>query len=422
MARIVTAFIVMGCTFVFVACASQQTAENAPPQKLEGIVLAKGIDHAGVLGIPLGETTDFTVEDGQVAAMLTFENFSGSHDIRWEWIDPDGQVYISTGNYPLEAGKGKYLPKVTVSHHISIKDEEAAEIPGQWSVDIFVDDEMIASKSFFVDTVADPILLPPGVAARPYPEDWGLIIGIEAYHRLPNVEYARKDALIVQDYFNRILGVPQENIIMLIDGDATKASIEGYLKNYIPTNVGKDTTLYVYFAGHGMPGAKEGEPYLVPYDADTRFIEQTGYKLVSFYEDVNQIDVQRSYVFLDSCFSGVASRAADMLVQGARPALIHVENVKPPSGTIVSFNATSTGELSNAYPEKEHGLFTYYLLRGLKGEADTDDDGWTSVKEIYGYVRSHVMRESRRMQSEQTPILLPSVSKIKDVVVSRSVR
>ena len=123
-----------------------------------------------------------------------------------------------------------------------------------------------------------------------------------------------------------------------------------------------------------------------------------------------------------TCFSGVASRAADMLVQGARPALIHVENVKPPSGTIVSFNATSTGELSNAYPEKEHGLFTYYLLRGLKGEADTDDDGWTSVKEIYGYVRSHVMRESRRMQSEQTPILLPSIGKIKDVVVSRSVR
>jgi len=422
MARIIAAFILMGCILAFVGCASQKAVENAPPQKLEGIILAKDIDHSGVLGIPIGETKDFTVEDEQVAAMLTFENLSGSHDIRWEWVDPDNQVYISTDNYPLEAAKGKYLPKVTVSHHISIKDEAAAQTPGQWSVNIFVDDEMIGSKSFFVDTVADPLLLPPGVAAKPYPEDWGLIIGVEEYHRLPNVEYAKKDALIVRDYFNRILGVPQENIILLVDGDATKARIEGYLKNYIPTNVGKDTTLYVYFAGHGMPGVKKGEPYLVPYDADTRFIEQTGYKLVSFYEDVNKIDVQRSYVFLDSCFSGVASRATEMLIQGARPALIHVENVKPPSSTIISFNATSTGELSNAYPEKEHGLFTYYLLRGLKGEADTDDDGWTSVKEIYGYVRGHVMRESRRMQSEQTPIILPTMSKIKDVVLSRSVR
>ena len=171
-----------------------------------------------------------------------------------------------------------------------------------------------------------------------------------------------------------------------------------------------------------MPGIKKGEPYLVPYDADTRFIEQTGYKLISFYQDLNQLDIERVYVFLDSCFSGVASRAAEMLIKGARPALIHVENVQPPTNSIVSFNATSTGEISNAFPEKGHGLFTYYLLRGLKGEADADDNRWTSVKEIYGFVRTHVTRESRRMQSEQTPIIVPPTSKIKDVSLSRSVR
>jgi uncharacterized caspase-like protein len=265
-------------------------------------------------------------------------------------------------------------------------------------------------------------MLPKGVSSKPHPKDWGLIIGVENYNRLPKVEYARKDALIVRDYFIRVLGVPEENIISLIDTDATKARIEGYLKKYIPLNVTKDANLYVYFAGHGMPGEKKGEPYLVPYDADTRFIEQTGYKLITFYQDLHKMKLKRVYVFLDSCFSGVASRAAELLIKGARPALVHVEKVSPPSSSIISLNATSTGQISNAYPEKQHGLFTYYLLRGLRGDADSNSDNWTSVKEVYAYVRKNVNRQSRRMQSEQTPSIVPPSSRWKDITLSRKLK
>jgi uncharacterized caspase-like protein len=219
-----------------------------------------------------------------------------------------------------------------------------------------------------------------------------------------------------------VLGVPEENIISLIDADATKGRIEGYLKKYIPANLSKNATLYVYFAGHGMPGIKKGEPYLVPYDADTHFIEQTGYKLISFYQDIYKLKLNHVYVFLDSCFSGMASRAAEMLIKGARPALMHVEKVRPPSSQIISLNATSTDEVSHAFHEMRHGLFTYYLLRGLKGEADRDDDGWTSIKELYGYVRTNVRRESHRMQSEQTPVIVPSSDRVRDIALSRRVK
>lgn len=422
MARSIHAVIGLSVIFLLFSCSSQKMVEKSPPSKFQGMVLAEDIDESGTIGLPIGLTHEFDTEDKQVAALLTLENMSGSHNLRWEWIAPDGNVYLATNNYPLKVDKGKYLPKVTAWHRISLKDEPAAGLPGNWSVKIFVDDELIDSKPFTISVFTDPLVLPEGVASRPYPKDWGLIIGIEDYDRLPKVEFARKDALIVREYFIRILGVPEENIISLMDNEATKSRIEGYLKKYIPTNVGKNATLYVYYAGHGLPGIKKGEPYLVPYDADTRFIEQTGYKLISFYQDLHRLDIERVYVFLDACFSGVASRAAEMLIKGARPALIHVEDVKPPTSSIVSFNATSTGEISNAFPEKEHGLFTYYLLRGLKGEADTDDDGWSSVKEIYEYVHSNVRRESRRMQSEQTPIIVPPTDKIKDVALSRSVR
>jgi uncharacterized caspase-like protein len=96
--------------------------------------------------------------------------------------------------------------------------------------------------------------------------------------------------------------------------------------------------------------------------------------------------------------------------------------VQPPSSSIISFNATSSGQISNAFPAKKHGLFTYYLLRGLKGDADADDDGWISVKETYNYVLNNVRRESRRLQSEQTPIILPAPDTIKDVGLTRSMK
>jgi hypothetical protein len=421
MARYKTAIMGLSVVLLIFSCASQKTAERRPPPKFQEMVLSKAVDDSGRIGVPHEKTSEFTTDDEHVIALISLENMSGIHNLRWEWIDPNGDVYMTTDNYPLKVKKGKYLPRVTAWHRISLKDEAAVDSPGQWFVKLYVDDELIETKPFMLKVFQDPLVLPPGVAVKPYPKDWGLIIGIEEYNRLPRVEYARKDALIVRDYFIRVLGVPESNIISLIDTDATKARIEGYLKKYIPNNVGKDATLYVYFAGHGMPGTKKGEPYLVPFDADTRFIEQTGYKLISFYQDLYRLDLKRVYVFLDSCFSGMASRAAEMLIKGARPALVHVEKVSPPSSSIISLNATSTGQISNAYPEKGHGLFTYYLLRAIKGEADADDDGWTSMKEVYGYVRGHVTRESRRMQQEQVPSIVPPSDQWKDIALSRSV-
>lgn len=421
MARFFTIFLGLSIFIFMCSCASQKMVEKSPTPKFNNMVLAKNIDESSGLGKPLESTNEFEAQDQQVVSLITLDNIAGSHQIRWEWIAPDGTPYFSTTEYPLKVDNGQYLPKVTAWHRISLRNEPAADMPGKWCVNLFFDNEMLDTRTFIVKAFNDPLQLPSEVQSRPYPKDWGLIIGIENYNRLPEVDYARKDALVVRDYFTRILGVPEENIISLIDEDATKARIEGYLKKYIPQNVGKDATLYVYFAGHGMPGTKKGEPYLVPYDADTRFIEQTGYKLISFYQDLNQLGLKQIYVFLDSCFSGVASRAADMLVQGVRPVMFHKEMPRPATSSIISLSATSTGQMSNAFREKRHGLFTYYLLRGLKGEADMDDDGWTSIKEVYGYVHRNVSRESRRIQQEQTPVIIPPPDKLKDIGLTRTV-
>ncbi len=308
---------------------------------------------------------------------------------------------------------------MTTWHALALNGDKSSNTPGNWRIRVFLNNELVDTKSFTLKTLADKLQLPKGIAQKPYPKDWGLIIGFEDYAHLPKVEYARRDALIVKEYFIRVLGVPEENVITMIDNDATKSRIEGYLLNYIPANVEKDTTLYVYFAGHGASDMEKGDPYLVPVDGDTRFIEQTGYKLKKFYNDLDNLSIQRSYVFLDSCFSGVASRAAKMLAKGTRPALIHVKDVKLKKKKIVSLSATSVGQASNAYPETGHGLFTYYLLKGLSGDADADYDNWVTLKEVFSYVSGHVSKVARRLGAEQKPTITPSLEKLKDISMSK---
>ncbi len=415
-------FIFLIVPLVIFACASTKQVEKKPPFKFVGTTLSKGIDDTGTTGIPSEPTTTFSTQDSEVIALLKFKNLSGKHTLRWEWYDPASNLYYSTGKFPLKMSRGKYLREATAWHRLSIQGDPAAGYPGDWEVRIFLDDELKQRKPFVLKALTDVAKLPPDLAHKPYPKDWGLIIGIEDYAYLPTVEYARKDALIVKDYFIKVFGVPEENIISLIDSNATKARMEGYLKQYIPSNVGKGSTLYVYFAGHGAPDMEKGDPYLVPHDGDTKFIEQTGYKLTDFYQDLDNLDIQRVYVFLDSCFSGVAARAAEMLTKGARPALVHVKDVSLHSDAVVSLSAASGGQMSNIYAETKHGLFTYFLLRALKGEADADDDSWISVKEIFEYVKSHVTRVSRRMGTEQTPVIMPSLDMLKDISVIRVLR
>jgi hypothetical protein len=386
----------------------------------QGMALAKYVDDSGRIGVPRELTSEFTPEDKQVVSLVTFKNISRPLNLRWEWITPNNQVYLATDNYQLTVDKEKYLPEVTSWHRISLKDEPAGDIQGQWSVNIFADDELIDSKHFVVKDFTDPLMLPEEVAARPRPTNWALIIGIEDYKQMPNVEYARNDALIVRDYFIRILGVPKENITTLLDTEATKARIEQYLKKDIPNKAGKDATLYVYYAGHGMVGTVKGEPYLVPYDADTRFIEKSGYKLISLYRELKRLNFQRAYIFLEAGFNAKALPTSAMWVKSYRPPPVNVKQVLPPSRSIISLGATSPNQTRNSFPEKRHGLFTYYLLRGMKGEADTDDDGWNSMKEVYGYIYSYVTHQSRLMGSRQTPVLVPPLDQWKDFALSRS--
>jgi hypothetical protein len=419
MKREINLWVVISLPILLLACGATQSAPRKPSVKFVSTTFAKGVQEEGEVAVPQDPTDSFASLDNQVVAHLKFANLSGKCRLRWDWYQPDGNLYLSSGDMPLTVAAGQYVREATAWHSLNIKGDKAAALPGQWTVKVYFNDDLVDTRSFQLESAYQRITLPAGIASKPYPKDWGLIIGIENYANLPKVNYARKDALIIKDYFIKLLGVPEENIIMLVDSDATRARIEGYLKQYIPANVSPETTLYVYFAGHGAPDLDKGNPYLVPFDGDIRFLGNTGYPLKRFYDDIDELKIRRSYVFLDSCFSGLASRAAEMLIKGARPVLMHSKEIQLDHAKIVALSATSAGQVSNSFPKTEHGLFTYYLLRALEGEADSDDDRWLSVKEVYEYVRRHVSRESKKMGHEQTPMITPPTDKLKDIAIGK---
>lgn len=238
----------------------------------------------------------------------------------------------------------------------------------------------------------DPESLPS--AAAPRPRAHAVVIGVERYRQsLPRATFASNDANLTAEYFRRVLGVPEENLAVLKDDLATKSDFEKYFERWLPNRVDKGDEVYVYFSGHGAPDAKKGEAYLVPFDADPAYLEQTGYSLRELYAHLAKLPAQRVVVILDSCFSGAGGRS--VIAEGARP-LVSVVEVHIPRRIIV-MSASAGNQISNSYREKGHGLFTYFFLKGLKEKRG-------DMRAAFDYLKPQVSRVARRQfNSDQEP-------------------
>lgn len=234
--------------------------------------------------------------------------------------------------------------------------------------------------------------LPP--AGAPRPNAHAVVIGIERYRgALPRADFAASDARLTAKYFERVLGVPAENMAVLTDDQATKGDFEKYFERWLPNRVEPGDEVFVYFSGHGAPNPKSGESYLVPYDADPVYLEQTGYPIARLYARLAKLKAKRVLVAMDSCFSGAGGRS--VIAKGARP-LVNVMSSMVPAPLIV-ISAAAGDQISNTYQEKEHGLFTYYFLEGL---ASSGGD----LRASFDYLKPKVSRAARRdYNSDQEP-------------------
>lgn len=258
----------------------------------------------------------------------------------------------------------------------------------------------------FAPSAASDVDQIPVVVTKPNKNAYAIVIGIEKYRQnLPKADFAGNDARTVTSYLTKVMGYPEENIVTLTNENAAKSDFEKYFEKWLWNNVEKDSVVFVYFSGHGAPNPQTGDAYLVPYDGDPSFIEQTGYSLKRLYEALAKLPAKEIIVALDSCFSGAGGRS--VLAKGARPLVMNLQNSMVLSKNMTVLSASSGEQISSTYDEKGHGLFTYFMLKGIRNEDVVRQDGSIAISDLFSYIKPQVERVARKQyNNEQSPQLI----------------
>lgn len=220
-----------------------------------------------------------------------------------------------------------------------------------------------------------------------------VIIGNENYEHDIKVDYAKKDASTFQEYAIKTLGVPEKQVHYI--ENATHGNFEHeleWLNNITKAHKGNAKIIF-YYAGHGMPDQSTKDAFLLPTDGYSSSTK-TAIKLQYIYSKLSEYPSSQVIVFLDACFSGDSRDG--MLTSGRGVRIVPKEqSVK---GNMVVFSASSGNETAHPYIEKQHGLFTYFLLKKLQ-----ETNGDVSFGELDEYISSNVIKESLILQKEQNP-------------------
>ena len=234
-----------------------------------------------------------------------------------------------------------------------------------------------------------------GKTAKKNINSLALIIGVSDYELEPDKPalYANRDAQLFQDYAAIKLGVPDKNIFTMINQDADRLKIMKAVKKELLRRSEKNKTdVYVFFAGHGLASSDGSNMFLLPYDGDPELLEDSAIDRQQLFTDIQAISPRSVTVFLDSCYSG-GTRAGGTLVASLRPIVIRAKEQNAPNGfTILS--AAKVDQTSQSLEEAKHGLFSYFLMKGLEGDADANNDNQITAGELHTFVTDKVERQS----------------------------
>jgi len=296
-----------------------------------------------------------------------------------------------------------------------LKKIDPVEISKKDNSNTQVNDSIIPTKSIYINSDIDKNI-PHNRTHRKY--GVAVIIGNKNYQNknIPNVDFALNDASILKKYLIKVFGYKEENI--LYEENATKAKFEtifgikdnykGKLYNWIKPN---QTDVFIYYVGHGAPDIKNNQAYFVPVDSDPSSISLNGYSIETFYQNLSKLPYKSLTVVIDACFSGTSQKG--LLIKNISPAGIEVDNpiMELPNSSF--FLSSSGKEYSSWYEKQGHSLFTYYFLKGLKGEADSNNDKKLTVGELKNYINEEVPYKARRLNNiEQTPQIFGNENKV----------
>lgn len=217
---------------------------------------------------------------------------------------------------------------------------------------------------------------------------WAVIVGAARYTHMPSLRYTDDDAYHIFAFLKSPEGgaLPDAQVRLLIDEDATRENVLDAMRSVFLRADENDVVLF-YFSGHGLPGA------FLPVDYD-------GYENRLEHDEIRELlracRAKHKLVLADACHSGslLAARSA---------ATIEIERYyrafeESRGGTALLLSSKSE-EYSLEDRGLRSGIFSHYLIRGLKGEADSNADQIVTVRELFVFVHQQVRTYTGNIQT-----------------------
>ncbi len=250
---------------------------------------------------------------------------------------------------------------------------------------------------------------------------YAILVGIELYQKqdqLSPLKYCAEDVDLVRETLLLECGYDEGNIVVMKEADKInlkpmfrpyRGPLMDRLREVLKKTVAEDSVLF-FFSGHGLLDENTGLGYLATVDTNTNQLPTTALAMSELRRMLTDPDIcqaQSKLVILDCCHAG--AKGATAAVKGAA-APGEVGRALQGAKGLFTLGSCTSKQISLEFDDKKHGLFTYYLIEGLKGvslnkaPADTNRDGLVTDHELYTYTGTHVAKKAIDMGGQQNPV------------------
>tara|TARA_B100001989_G_scaffold249165_1_gene223987 strand:+ start:148 stop:2841 length:2694 start_codon:yes stop_codon:yes gene_type:complete len=336
----------------------------------------------------------------EIAEAITVND--SSYEIEGKVIDKSKKLFVQIDGETIPVKNGVFKIK-----RFSPIDEQLKIVAiDQWgnksklkTVNITVDLEQTKLQKKLAQ------LNPSIIQSEPNKNRVALIIGIEKYEQTPEASFANLDAKYFYEYARKGFGISKDNIKLLIDEDANLIQSLSILNKWLPGKIiDGETELILFFAGHGLASSDGEELYLLSQDSDPDLLARTSLSRSELFNEIKALNPKSVTMFLDTCYSGI-TRDEKTLLASARPVRIVANDQDGLPDNFTVFSASKLNQISSGLTDANHGIFSYFLMKGLEGNADNNNDKIITNGELLAYMDQNVSQKASELGRQQNPSL-----------------
>lgn len=208
------------------------------------------------------------------------------------------------------------------------------------------------------------------------------LVGITSYKHANRLTYCVDDV----DGVNRVLDMSYKKRVLVTTKAGilapTRGEILAQLKEFTQLQPDMDLLLFV-FSGHG--GVEGEQSYLLARDSQWGALDETAIPVKSVLDKMRGSGAKAKVMLLDACHSGIDG------AKGDPQASLFLDHINEHAKGVVVMASCSLHQKARESHQLRHGIFSYFLIEGLRGAADTYGSCEVTVSALHQYLTRNVV-------------------------------